>query len=295
MGPPRWTELLAKLTPGIALALVLVGLLVVFLRRPIDEEAPLRREGSFLMPRVLIAYWYWLITPVIERLGRWGVRPNHLTLGALALAIVAGGALAVGSLMLGAWLLVAAATFDLLDGLLARHLEIGSKSGAFLDSFADRCAECVVFGGLAYYGAGGPLTWLSVWALTASLLISYARARAEALGVDCSIGLMQRPERTFWLIITLFAAPIVSAFQLPAADNSVSLVAVLGVGILAFLSTITALRRADWAFKALSDDPNNHRDYPGVANAKDAKMARGHTGAALASEVALESGAEAMR
>lgn len=295
MTAPYWTELLAKLAPGIALALVFVGLLVVFLRQPTNPEEPLRREGSWLMPRVLIAYWYWLITPVIERLGRWGVRPNHLTFGALVLALTAGWALAGGSLMWGAWLLVAAATFDLLDGLLARHLQIGSKSGAFLDSFADRCAEGAVFGGLAYYGAGGPLTWVAIWALIASILISYARARAEALGADCSLGLMQRPERTFWLILTLFAAPIVSVFRSPSAAEQVSWVAIGGVGILAFLSTITAFRRADWAFKELSNDPNNHRNYPGLTNAQDTRNAHGRTGLRTPGEISLESRAEAAR
>lgn len=295
MTAPYWSELLAKLAPGIVLALVLVGLLVVFLRRPVDPDAPLRREGSWLMPRVLIAYWYWLNTPIIERLGRWGVRPNHLTLGALVLALLAGLALASASLMLGAWLLVAAATFDLLDGLLARELKIGSKSGAFLDSFADRCAEGAVFGGLAYYGAGGPLTWVAFWAMIASILISYARARAEALGVDCSLGLMQRPERTFWLILTLFTAPIVSVFRPPSAAEHVSWVVIGGVGILAFLSTITAFRRADWAFKALNDDPNNYRNYPELSHAQDTKNARGRVRMRASGEASLESKAEAAR
>lgn len=271
MNAPNWTLLLAKLAPGIALALVLVGLLVVFLRRPAEPEATLRRPGSVLMPRVLIAYWYWLITPVIEHLGRRGIRPNHLTLGALVLALLAGAALAGGALMSGVWLLVVAATFDLLDGLLARHLQIGSKSGAFLDSFADRCAEAAVFGGLAYYGAAGPLTWVAIWALSASLLISYARARAESLGVDCEIGLMQRPERTFWLVVTLFVESIIGAFRAPAALETVSWVAVFGVGIMAFLSTITAFRRADWAFKSLSDDPNNHRNFSGRTHAQNSQ------------------------
>ena len=295
MNAPNWTELLAKLAPGIVLALVLVGLLGVFLRRPGDPAAPLRRPGSWLMPRVLIAYWYWLITPVIEHLGRRGVRPNHLTLGALGLGLLAGAALGSGALMGGVWLLVAAATFDLLDGLLARHLQVGSKSGAFLDSFADRCAEAAVFGGLAYYGAGGPLTWVAIWALIASVLISYARARAEALGADCDIGLMQRPERTFWLIVTLFVASIVGAFRAPSALEQTSWVAVVGVGILALLSTITAFHRADWAFKALSADPNNHRNFPGITHAPKAPTTYEPSAPRSSAEVSLESEAEAAR
>lgn len=297
MLPPRWIELLAKLAPGIVLALILVGLLVVFMRRPTDPEAPLRREGSWLMPRVLIAYWYWLITPLIEGLERRGVRPNHLTFGALGVALLAAVALGGGSLMWGTWLLVAAATLDLLDGLLARQLQGGSKSGAFLDSFVDRCAEGAVFGGLAYYGAGGPLTWVAIWAVVASILISYARARAEALGVNCSGGLMQRPERTFLLIITLFLTSIVGVFRPDAAPGQVPWVAVSGVGILALLSTFTAFYRADRAFRALKDDPNNHRRPPAqpIEPEPDGPNARGHPGGRSLDDASLESKAEATR
>lgn len=295
MNAPDWTVLLAKLAPGIALALLLVGLLGVFLRRPADPDRRLRRPGSWLMPGVLIAYWYWLITPIIGQLSRRGVRPNHLTLGALGLGVLAGVALGAGALMTGVWLLVAAATLDLLDGLLARHLQVGSKSGAFLDSFADRCAEVAVFAGLAYYGAGGPLSWAAIWALSASLLISYARARAEGLGVDCDIGLMQRPERTFWLIVTLFVAAIVEALGAPSALQPHFAVAAVGVAILAFLSTITAFRRADWAFKALCADPNNHRNLPGLTHAPNAPDAYGPSAPRPSTQGSLESEAEAAR
>lgn len=272
-------ELMVTLSPGIALAALLSILLLVYLvRRPAeDARKPLRRPGSILLPGALIGFWYWLIDPIIARLGRAGIRPNHITIFSLVLALGAGIALALGMFMLGAWLLVAAATCDLLDGLLARQLDAGSRAGAFLDSFADRCAEGLVFGGLAFFGHGSALTWVAIWALLASLLVSYARARGEALGVDVKVGLMQRPERTLMLILILFAAPILAVFSPAAAPLVRSPLVVYGVGIIALLSSLTALTRARHTLRALelqkpADDapqyqapPEEHpgRTFPG--------------------------------
>jgi CDP-diacylglycerol--glycerol-3-phosphate 3-phosphatidyltransferase len=305
MSHPRWIDLLATLAPGIALALLFVALFALFLTRPAARDDNLRRDGSALMPRVFIAFWYWLITPLIERLARLGVRPNHITLFSLFIALVASVALGLGWLMLGAWLLVAAASCDLLDGLLARKTGGGSKAGAFLDSFADRCAESLVFGGIAYYGAGGWLTGVAVWAMIASLLVSYARARAQALDVDCAVGLMQRPERMLLLILTLFAAPIVAAFRQPEALdpnilnpvtlNPINWVAVGGVGLLALLSTLTALSRARWTLHALSDGGDARRKRGRGANQSDSEDSREQRDPHRANELSLESKAEAAR
>ncbi len=251
MTSSHWMEVLVALSPGLALGALLFILLGIYAAGPARRQGPLRRDGSILLPRLLIGFWYWLVTPIIDRLADAGVRPNHITLASLYIAALAAVALGAGYFMLGTWLLVGAASCDLLDGLLARRADAGSTAGAFLDSFADRAAEGMVFGGIAFYGAGGALTWVAVWAMLASVLVSYARARGEALGADCKVGLMQRPERLVWLILTLFAAPIAAVFTEPKAAHPVYWVAVGGVGLLALLSTVTAVRRAVATVRAL--------------------------------------------
>lgn len=257
MAEAQWLDVLLKLAPGLVLGAVLVALLGVYASGPGRDEDSLRRDGSVLLPRVLIGFWYWLVDPIIDGLDQLGVRPNHITLFSLYLAAMAAVSLGMGFFMLGCWLLVAAASCDLLDGLLARRTDAGSPAGAFLDSFADRVAEGMVFFGIAFYGAGGPLTWVALWAMLASVMVSYARARGEALGADCKVGLMQRPERLLMLIVSIFAAPIAAIFLEPGVARPVYHVAVVGVGLLALLSSVTAVRRALWIVRALAGETSS--------------------------------------
>lgn len=251
-----WTDILWALTPGVVLALVLLALLGVYLARSAPTHELMSREGgSALLPEVLIGFWYWLVTPLIDRLAHAGVHPNHVTFFSLSLAAAAAISLGAGHFMLGTWLVVAAASCDLIDGLLARRTHSESKAGAFLDSFADRVAEGLVFAGIAVYGAGGPLTWVALWAMFASVLVSYARARGESLGASCASGLMQRPERLLALIVILFFSPLVAVVVEPGAAEPVLHLAVVGVGLLAVLSTITSIRRAWDIFESLDERP----------------------------------------
>jgi CDP-diacylglycerol---glycerol-3-phosphate 3-phosphatidyltransferase len=251
-----WSDVMWALAPGLVLGLMLVALLGVYVACSAPRsELMSRQQGSALLPEILIGFWYWLVTPLIDSLARAGIRPNHVTFFSLSLAATAAIALGAGHFMLGTWLVVAAASCDLIDGLLARHTDSESKAGAFFDSFADRVAEGLVFAGIAVYGAGGALTWVALWAMFASVLVSYARARGESLGASCTSGLMQRPERLLALIVILFFSPLVAVLVEPGASEPVLHLAVLGVGLLAVLSTITAIRRAYDVFAALDDKP----------------------------------------
>jgi phosphatidylglycerophosphate synthase len=244
------------LAPALVVGVVAVIMCAYFITGPWRdmEREHLRRGGSMLLPAAVIAFFYWCVEPLVAWLARLGVRPKHITFGSLYLAGLAGLAIALGHFPAGVWLFALAAAADGLDGFLARKLGTGSRAGAFLDSFIDRVSEGAVFAGLAWYGAGGPLTWVAFVAVIASLLISYARARGEGLGVRAEVGLMQRPERLVLLVISLFLAPIAAVFLEPAATAPVYHVAIVGVGLLALLSSITAFRRARWIYRALQDE-----------------------------------------
>jgi CDP-diacylglycerol--glycerol-3-phosphate 3-phosphatidyltransferase len=146
----------------------------------------LRRQGQVVL------------NPIARVVGRTGLTPNMLTVIGLALNAGVAVVLARGGIALGGWLLLVASSFDALDGTLARLTGRQSRFGAFLDSTLDRYSEVVVYGGLLFYylDRGARTETLLVYvAIGGSLMVSYARARAEGLGVDCKVGLATRMER----------------------------------------------------------------------------------------------------
>ncbi len=255
-------RLLVIFAPALSLAAVIFAAFAGFLIRRPARRGPRRRQGSALMPVVFIDFAYWGLEPLLGGLRRLGVRPDHVTAFSLYLAVLAAAALATGYFGVGAWLLVAAAGCDLLDGALARSTNAASPAGAFLDSVIDRLTESVVFFGIAIYGGGGALSWAAIAALIASFLVSYARARGESLGVAGDSGLMQRPERLFLLIVVVFAAPITAVFIEPEAAHPAYHVAIVGIGLHALLSAHTVLARARSIYNRLGEAPEPSAEDP---------------------------------
>ena len=152
----------------------------------------------------------WMQRPVawiVDWLHRHGVTPNAVTYTAFVFTVVISIPLAMGAFRIGGALLIVASLLDLVDGSLARATAQSSKFGAFLDSTLDRYSESVTFLALTFYYSGIPdsqweivLVFLTV---VGSLMVSYTRARAEALNVECKEGILQRPERIFLLIVGL--------------------------------------------------------------------------------------------
>jgi phosphatidylinositol phosphate synthase len=182
-----------------------------------------------------------LTGPVVQALIRGGVKPNTIsTVGAL---VVVGSAVAygTGAIRLGGALLLASGLFDILDGQVARHGGLSTTFGAFYDSSLDRVGEAALFGGIAlHFMRGGLLPGEVVWgvmlaiaALSASLLVSYTRARAEGLGLDCRVGIAARAER-----IVVLGAPTL----LFGAGRDGRLLLWI-VAVLALATTITVIQR----------------------------------------------------
>lgn len=129
--------------------------------------------------------------------------PNVLTVIGLMLNIVVGAVIASGNLMLGGALLLLAGVFDVVDGAVARATNRVSEFGAFFDSTLDRYSDAVVLGGILIYlsreGEGTLPLVLVFITLVGSLMISYTRSRAEALGIRGDVGFAQRAERVILL------------------------------------------------------------------------------------------------
>jgi archaetidylinositol phosphate synthase len=164
-----------------------------------------------------------------------GFTPNTVTAFGFLLALVASLLYSIGLgtvwLIFGAVLaLLVGAYLDAVDGAMARRYHQISEMGGILDSVLDRVGEIALYAGLAI----GSLVpgWVSLWALSASLMVSYVRARVEVEGVKLKgVGLAERPERLLILLIaTIFAA-----------FNSSSLE--VGVSLIALLSTVTIVER----------------------------------------------------
>jgi CDP-diacylglycerol--glycerol-3-phosphate 3-phosphatidyltransferase len=155
-----------------------------------------------------------LLDPVVRLLLKLGVSPMSVTVAGCALSLIGAFAVVRGDLAAGGIVLIMSGLCDSLDGALARKSGTTSVFGAFIDSTLDRIAEIVYFGALiVYYGGGvahGRIAVpLVITALAGSFLTSYTRARAEGLGLECRVGLLERPERVALLVIgLLFGATV---------------------------------------------------------------------------------------
>ena len=164
-------------------------------------------------------------------LARTGVDPNALTVAGLLVSAVTAVCIGFGWTVAGGLLVLVTGGFDMLDGAVARVSGNGSRFGAFLDSTLDRWAEGLIFTGLVWYFVAQDArieVVLTVTTMIGSMLISYTRARAEGLGVDCEIGVLQRPERLLLLGISLLGP----AWLLSA-----------GLWLLSVVTQVTAVQR----------------------------------------------------
>jgi phosphatidylglycerophosphate synthase len=199
---------------------------------------------------ILLGYWVrdwlmWIIAPIEKAMIRAGVSPDGLNLLGAGFGAAAGVSFARGELALGGWLVLLGGVADIFDGRVARARGIASARGAFLDSTLDRFAETFAFVGLAAFYASTP--WAAATtclALGASMLVSYTRARGEALGVECRGGVMQRAERLVLLgLAGIFDAPIAAAggWQLgkPVAV-AVALIAIGALGTAVYRTVVIA-------------------------------------------------------
>jgi CDP-diacylglycerol--glycerol-3-phosphate 3-phosphatidyltransferase len=184
-----------------------------------------------------------LIGPVARALIRANVSPNTITTLGTLLVIGSGVAFGYGTIRAGGVLLLLSGIFDLLDGQVARQGGKMTTFGAFYDSTLDRVGEGAVFTGLIFYFLTGPLPpdlkplaiAAGLVALVASLLVSYTRARAEALGVECKVGIAARAER-----ILLLGLP---ALAFGAGPGRAGVLLVWIVAVLALVSAITVIQR----------------------------------------------------
>jgi CDP-diacylglycerol---glycerol-3-phosphate 3-phosphatidyltransferase len=185
-----------------------------------------------------------LMDPIADLLVRSRVHPNTITIWGTVFMVAGGIIYGTGHITIGGWLLSITALTDVLDGMVARRGNRASQFGAFLDSTLDRVADGAVLGGLAVFYAlspehhNVPMVVVCLAGIIGSFLTSYTRARAESLGLDAKIGMLQRPER-----VVLLCAPQ-ALFGL--ALNGWVLIAI--INILTITAWITVVQRIKYVY-----------------------------------------------
>jgi CDP-diacylglycerol--glycerol-3-phosphate 3-phosphatidyltransferase len=214
-----------------------------------------------------------VLDPVVAGMAAIGLRPNHLTILGFVLSVGAGYAFAIGRFRTGATIALVSGLFDILDGQLARRTNEVTRFGAFFDSTLDRMADAALLLGFALwyvnrlvYMAENPqhtfanlqnglepitfamIALLAMLAVVGSFMVSYTRARAEGLGLECKVGWFERPERIVLIIIMGFAGigPVIPA----------------GLLVLVGLSFATAFQRMAhvWKLTRAAGSASNHTE-----------------------------------
>src|SRR5713101_4049345 len=198
------------------------------------------------------------VTLIMRPLAQLGITPNTLTLVGLLLSVITAGVIAQGSLLVGGLLVLFAGIFDMFDGALARARNASTIFGAFLDSTLDRYSESIILFGLFWYALQAKTLHENLWpfhneqfwvlssiyiAVVGSLMVSYAKARAEGLGLECKTGLLARPERVIILALGLLSG-----------------LGIWAVTLLAIFSQITAVERIIYVWRITAQTvPTNAR------------------------------------
>ena len=191
------------------------------------------------------AFWTGVWAPLGDLLLRLGVSPNTVTLvGTLGVCAGALVCFPQGWLLAGVLVIVVFVFSDMIDGYMARTSGQVSLFGSFLDSTLDRIGDAAIFGGLAMYyvGPGDNRWWaaLAVYCLSMGSVTSYARAKAESLGMQAKVGIAERADRLVAILLVTGAADLVN--RLGVGKDALWAIPV-ALGVLAVASTITVVQR----------------------------------------------------
>lgn len=190
-----------------------------------------------IIPENFQSYFIQILSPLVKLFTKWGLNPNSFTFAGVIITSFAAAAFVMGFVRLGGILILLGGLCDTIDGQLARQTGRACRFGALLDSTVDRYSEFIMFFGIttyfAYIGYYGTAA-AAFLAMCGSFMVSYTRARAESLGFDAKIGVLQRPERI--VLIGLGAIIHLVAFE-------------LAIWLVAILANFTALQRIRYAYK----------------------------------------------
>jgi CDP-diacylglycerol--glycerol-3-phosphate 3-phosphatidyltransferase len=244
----------APLAVAAVLGLAVASMLVYAARGGRRDEDAARRGSRFLLGAgdFLVHWFMWVLSPLDRLALALGLGPDFFNFAGLAFGALSGALIALGNLPLGGWAIALGGIADIMDGRVARARGMDSAYGKFIDSTLDRFVEVFAFLGFIVYlrrFPSGPL--VAGAAITGSLLVSYARARGESVGVLCKEGLMQRAERlVLTCLVCLLDGGITAALGWPPGSMVFWCLVVIAAGTFA-----TAAQRTVWIARRLRAGP----------------------------------------
>ncbi len=191
----------------------------------------MEKKGFTVLPHAIQRWFINFLDPFIELIVKFNVHPNHFTILGLFVSLIGAIFYAKHDIRLGGLFILLGGLCDMIDGKVARKTGLSTKFGALFDSSLDRYAELFMFLGTAVYFVqkDHPFTSIMVFlGLGGSMMVSYVRARAEGLGYDCKVGIMQRPER----IVYIGASSLIHPYLLEIV-----------IWMIAILANFTAIQR----------------------------------------------------
>ncbi len=233
-----------------ALVLLLLSMPVYALlgSRPDADAARKGTQFALGAGNFLVHWFMWVLRPAELLVLKSGLSPDVFNFAGLACGLVSGLCIGTGRLEAGGWAIAAGGVCDVFDGRIARARGLSSRYGQFIDSTLDRFVEVfALLGFVVYLGPlpGGAL--VAAAALSGSLLVSYARARGESVGVLCKEGLMQRAERLVLTCLVALGDGWLSArFGLAPGTPSLWVLALIAAG-----TFVTAAHRTVWIARRL--------------------------------------------
>ncbi len=196
------------------------------------------------LPRIFMEFGYWMFRIPVRLCIVLGITPNMITFGSMLLTLLAAVAVALGNFAFGGWTLLFAFTCDAWDGIVARATNNCTASGEFFDSTMDRYNDLITFLGFLYYYRNQPWVFaVTSLAMVGSTVVSYSRAKGDAVGINANVGYMQRHERAVWLGTGTALSPIAAAYIEPGASIPTYHVAAGVLLLMALMTNITAIWR----------------------------------------------------
>jgi CDP-diacylglycerol---glycerol-3-phosphate 3-phosphatidyltransferase len=238
-----------------ALVLAAYGVRVAIAGRALDPRVQ-RESSTVLFGRFPIEAFHWALRGVGRNVSRTGVSPDTLTLISLLISGASLPLAAFGWLPAAGACLLFGAAFDGLDGIVARERGLSSDAGEVLDAVVDRYADAAPLVGLAvFYRASVPALLVVLFALLGSMLVSYVRAKSEAMGLSLPGGLMRRHERIAYLTAGLLLGPLwhIASIPLPMP------LTLLAVAVVALVSNLAAVQLTRAARAALVEQGRGPR------------------------------------
>ena len=229
----------------VVLAAAILSILVYAARGPAEDRDAKTRGTQFLMGggNFLVHWFLWALTPLDRLAAVLRLTPDFFNFSGLFFGALSGLAIGIGELEWGGWAIALGGVSDIMDGRVARARGLSSDYGKFIDATLDRFVESFALLGFVYFlraFAYGPL--IAAAALGGSLLVPYARARGESVGVLCKEGLMQRAERLALLCLVCWSDGVLArALGRPEGSAALLVLGLIAVGTLA-----TAAHRTLW-------------------------------------------------